>query len=160
MSSPFFFIYHACTKIFNFVAHTIFAVHGFCGDIVFLCSYPTVGRANFLFFTFTQKVFVHVTNFILILKHVTCYKIYFATPHLVVFIPQHATGCGECFSTRHVIGSVLLCTSLDVCVLLSCVTAGSILSDFIAESHFLAYLGGRGADRYKRLLRGFTDDQL
>ena len=51
---------------------TIFAVHGFCGDLVFLCSYPTVGCANFLFFTFTQKVFVHVTNFYFILKHVTC----------------------------------------------------------------------------------------
>jgi hypothetical protein len=51
---------------------TIFAVHGFYGDIVFLCSYPMVGRANFLFFTFTRKVFVHVTKFFFILKHVTC----------------------------------------------------------------------------------------
>jgi hypothetical protein len=33
---------------------TIFAVHAFCGDIVFLCSYHMVGRANFVFFTFTQ----------------------------------------------------------------------------------------------------------
>jgi hypothetical protein len=41
--------------------------------------------------------------------------------------------------------------SLDVCVLSSCVTAGSILSDFIAKSHLLAYLDGRGAERYKRL---------
>jgi hypothetical protein len=38
-----------------------------------------------------------------------------------------------------------------VCVLSSCFTAGSILSDFIAESHLLAYLDGRGADEYKRL---------
>ncbi len=29
--------------------------------------------------------------------------------------------------------------------------AGSILSGFIAESHLLAYLDGRGADRHKRL---------
>ncbi len=29
--------------------------------------------------------------------------------------------------------------------------AGSILTDFIAESHLFAYLDGRGADRYKRL---------
>ncbi len=27
---------------------TIFAVHAFCGDIVFLCSYHTVGRAHLL----------------------------------------------------------------------------------------------------------------
>ncbi len=45
---------------------TIFAVHGFCSDIVFLYSYPTVGRANFLFFTFTQKVFVRTRHEIFI----------------------------------------------------------------------------------------------
>ncbi len=41
---------------------TIFAVHALCGDIVFLCSYHTVGCANFLFFTFTQYFFVHFTK--------------------------------------------------------------------------------------------------
>ncbi len=38
-----------------------------------------------------------------------------------------------------------------MCILSSCITAGSIQSDFIAESHLLAYLDRRGADRYKRL---------
>jgi hypothetical protein len=33
---------------------TIFAVHAFCSDIIFLCSYHMVGCANFVFFTFTQ----------------------------------------------------------------------------------------------------------
>ncbi len=45
----------------------------------------------------------------------------------------------------------MLCTSLVVCILSSCIMAGSILSDFIAESHLFACLDGRGADRYKRL---------
>jgi hypothetical protein len=120
---------------------TIFAVHGFCGDLVFLCSYPTMCRANFLFFTFTQKVFKYVTKFSFFLEHVTCYKIYFTTLHHNACIPWHVTGCGRCFSTRHIIGTVFLCTSLDVCVLSVCVTAGSILSDLIAESHFIAYFG-------------------
>jgi hypothetical protein len=43
---------------------TIFAVHAFYGDIVFLFSYHMVGRANFVFFTFTQEFFVHFTIFI------------------------------------------------------------------------------------------------
>ncbi len=59
---------------------TIFAVHGFCGDLVFLCSYPTMCRANLLFFTFTQKVFKYVTKFSFFLEHITCYKIFHYAP--------------------------------------------------------------------------------
>jgi hypothetical protein len=65
MSSPFFYLSMPARKFLISWHITIFAVNGFCGDIVILCSYPTVGRANFLFFTFTQKVFVHVANFLL-----------------------------------------------------------------------------------------------
>ncbi len=63
---------------------TIFAVHGFCGDLVFLCSYPTMGRVNFLFFTFTQKVFVHVTKYFFI-----CF--YFKARHLLTNIFHYAS---------------------------------------------------------------------
>ncbi len=54
--------------------------------------------------------------------------------HHYACIPYHVTGCGRCFTTHHIIGTVFLCTSLDVCILSLCVTAGSILSDLIAES--------------------------
>ncbi len=34
---------------------TNFAVHGFCGDLVFLCSYPTMCRANFFFHLYAKS---------------------------------------------------------------------------------------------------------
>ena len=63
---------------------TVFAVHGFCGDLVFLCSYPTMGHVNFLFFTFTQKVIVHVTKYLFIF-------FYFKAPHLLTNIFHYAS---------------------------------------------------------------------
>ncbi len=63
---------------------TIFAVHVFCGDLVFLCSYPTMGRVNFLIFTFTQKVCVHVTKYFFI-----CF--YFKARHLLTNIFHYAS---------------------------------------------------------------------
>ncbi len=79
MSSPFFYLPMPARKFLISWHITIFAVHGFGGDLVFLCSYPTVGRVNFLFFTFTQKVFVHVTKYIFI-----CF--YFKARHLLTHI--------------------------------------------------------------------------
>ncbi len=79
---------------------TIFAVHGFCGDLVFLCSYPTVGRANFLFFTFTQKGFVHVTIlFYFKARHLLKNIFHYASPCCVYSLTCHC--CGGCFSTRY-----------------------------------------------------------
>ena len=90
MSSPFFLFTYACTKFLISWHITIFAVHGFCGDLVVLCSYPTVGRANFLFFTFTQKVFVHVRIFF-----------FFKARHLLKNIFHYASPCCVYSLTRH-----------------------------------------------------------
>ncbi len=50
----FFYLPMRARKILILWHITIFAVHAFCGDIIFLCSYHTVGHANFVFFTFMQ----------------------------------------------------------------------------------------------------------
>jgi hypothetical protein len=67
---------------------TIFAVHGFCGDIVFLCSYPTVGRGNFYFSPLRQKLLYTSRYFYLFMKRLNCHLSVSVSSMCTEFLPK------------------------------------------------------------------------
>ncbi len=79
---------------------SLFAVHAFCGDIIFLCSYHTVGCANFVFFTFLQYFFVHFAIFF-----------YFNARHLLKNIFHYASPCCVYSLARHLLRRMFQYTS-------------------------------------------------